>query len=103
MVFDLVVERAPFISNMESLEEAISSFLHVTFVADMEYPLGSGILATFLQRFVARLDHYGLQAKTTKKDMVQKSDKASGGKQFEKAIDAMSRRCFMLHSYGGGD
>jgi hypothetical protein len=37
-VFDLVVERTPFIMGMESLEQAISSFLHVCFVANMEYP-----------------------------------------------------------------
>lgn len=38
MVFDLVVERAPFISGLKNLEEAILAFLYVCFVTNMEYP-----------------------------------------------------------------
>ncbi len=38
VVFDLVVERAPFISGLKNLEEAILAFLYVCFVTNMEYP-----------------------------------------------------------------
>jgi hypothetical protein len=94
IVFDLVVERRPFISSMETLEEAISSFLHVCFVANMEYPTGSGILATYLQRMVAKLDQNGLKAAETRKDLANKEDKK--GRAFQKAFDALARSSFML-------
>ncbi len=38
MVFDLVVEGEPFIEGLESLEKAITSFIHVCFVAAVHYP-----------------------------------------------------------------
>jgi hypothetical protein len=38
VVFDLVVEKAPFLIGLKTLEEAISSFLAVCFVSNMEYP-----------------------------------------------------------------
>ncbi len=94
IAFDLVVERQPFISGMETLEEAISSFLHVCFVANMEYPSGSGILATFLQRWVAKLDQHGTTAAETKRDLVNKADKS--GRNFQKAFDDLAKKVFML-------
>jgi hypothetical protein len=36
--FDLVVEREPFLEGLQSLEDAVSSFLHLAFVANMHYP-----------------------------------------------------------------
>jgi hypothetical protein len=94
--FDLVVERQPFISGMKTLEEAVSSFLHLCFVANMEYPSGSGILATFLQRWVAKLDQHGTQATVAKKDLVNKSDKS--GRGFQKAFDDLAKKVFMLRN-----
>ncbi len=38
VVFDLVVEGEPLIEGLESLEKAITSFIHVCFVAAMHYP-----------------------------------------------------------------
>jgi hypothetical protein len=38
VVFDLVVEKSPFITGLKTLEEAVFSFLAVCFIANMEYP-----------------------------------------------------------------
>ena len=38
VLFDLVVEREPFLEGISSLEEVIESFFHLCFVANMEYP-----------------------------------------------------------------
>jgi hypothetical protein len=38
VVFDLAVQGEPFIVGLESLEQAITSFIHVCFVADIHYP-----------------------------------------------------------------
>jgi hypothetical protein len=38
VVFDLAVQGEPFIVGLESLEQAITSFIHVCFVADIQYP-----------------------------------------------------------------
>ncbi len=88
------MERQPFISGLDTLEQAVSSFLHVCFVANMEYPSGSGILATFLQRWVAKLDQHGTRAAETKRDLVHKGDKT--GKNFQKAFDDLAKKVFML-------
>jgi hypothetical protein len=85
---DLVVEMECFISNIETLEEGVASFLHLCFVVDLQYPKGSGILCTLLQRLVAKLDEYGNRAKATKRDMLHKDDK---GKAFKKAFDTYCR------------
>jgi hypothetical protein len=36
--FDIAVEGQPFVSAVESLSKAISTFLHLCFVAHLEYP-----------------------------------------------------------------
>jgi hypothetical protein len=38
VLFDLVVEGEPFIVGLESLEQALAAFVHVCFVAQMNYP-----------------------------------------------------------------
>ena len=71
---------------LETLEKAISIFLHVCFVAHMTYPVGSGLLCTFLQRWVAKLDEHGTAATSGQKDLVSKQDKKSLGRCFEKTF-----------------
>ena len=56
VLFDLAVEGEPFIEGLDSLEKAIASFLHVCFVANMQYPeveLSNivGICSLFLARY----------------------------------------------------
>jgi hypothetical protein len=85
VVFDLLVENEPFISGFETLEAAVSSFLHVCFVANIHYPVGSGVLCTFLQRWVAKLDENGTTAARTRKDQVDKIDKAA--RSIKKALE----------------
>jgi hypothetical protein len=38
VVFDLAVQGEPFIVGLDSLEKAVTSFIHVCFVANMLYP-----------------------------------------------------------------
>jgi hypothetical protein len=94
--FDLVVEKEVFIHGMERLEDAISSFLHLCFVANLHFPKGSGILSTFLQRWVAKLDEHGTTAANSRKDMASKEDKA--GRSFKKAFDDYAIKMFLLNS-----
>jgi hypothetical protein len=37
-VFDIALEKAVFISGLDTLEEAVASFLHCCFTANIEYP-----------------------------------------------------------------
>lgn len=83
---------------MESLEEAVASFLHLCFVANLQYPAGAGILCTFLQRWVAKLDENGTKAKETRRDMVHKKDKS--GRAFSKAFDIYCSRLYVLTNGG---
>jgi hypothetical protein len=76
VVFDLIVDGEVFISQLETLEKAVCSFLHICFVANIKYPVGSGMLCTFLQRCVAKLDENGTTANTGKKDQASPLDKA---------------------------
>ena len=76
VVFDLILDGQVFISQLESLEQAVCSFLHICFVANIKYPVGSGMLCTFLQRCVAKLDENGTTANNTKKDQASPLDKA---------------------------
>ena len=85
MVFDLMIEQRVFISGMDTLEKAISSFLHLCFIGNVCYPAGSALLCTFLQRWVAKLDKHGTTATRTKKDQAAKADKAT--RPFKKVID----------------
>jgi hypothetical protein len=94
--FDLIVEMQPFISGMETLEEAVSSFLHLCFVANIVYPVGSGILCTFLQRCVAKLDEHGTTAAMRKKDQAAKEDKAL--RPFKKVFDEFRQKMFDILS-----
>jgi hypothetical protein len=66
--FDFFVEKKILIHEMETLEDAVSSFLHVCFVANMKYPKGSGLLCTLLQRWVSKLAEQGTTAARLKKD-----------------------------------
>jgi hypothetical protein len=96
VVFDLYVEREPFISGLETLEQAVSSFLHVCFVANIHYPVGSGTLCTFLQRWVAKLDENGTTAARTRKDQVDKADKAA--RSIKKALEYFRATMYIILS-----
>ena len=97
MYFDLILEKQVFVYGMESLEEAISSYLYICFIANLRFPIGSGILSTFLQRWVAKLDEHGTTAARTKKDQVSKEDKAAG-RSFNKAFEAYTSKMYMVLS-----
>jgi hypothetical protein len=43
VVFHLVLDGEVFISELESLEKSVCSFLHICFVTNIKYPVGSGI------------------------------------------------------------
>jgi cytochrome b561 len=94
--FDLIVEYKEFISGMESLEQAVSSFLHLCFVTNMVYPVGSGWLCTYLQRWVAKLDEHGTTAALKKKDQVSKEDKAA--KSLKKMFDEFKQKMYDILS-----
>jgi hypothetical protein len=95
VVFDLVVDKKIFVRGLGSLEEAISSFLHVCFVAHLSYPKGAGMLCTFIQRWIAKLDEKGTIAKQTRKDQTAKEDKAAC-KAFDKIFADYAAKVFML-------
>jgi hypothetical protein len=82
---DVIVEQEPLIVGLESLEEAVGSFFHLCFVAHLEYPKGSGVLSTVLQRFVAKLDENGTKAALLGKDLRNKADK---GRAFTRSFAA---------------
>ena len=42
--FKLVVEKTPFLVDLQTLEDAVTAYLHVCFVANMHYPKGTIIL-----------------------------------------------------------
>ncbi len=94
MYFDLLVEKVVFIHGMERLEDAISSFFHLCFVANIQYPNGSGLLCTLLQRWVAKLDEHGTTAARSKKDQSNKEDKS--GRSYKKVFDEYAKRVFEL-------
>jgi hypothetical protein len=94
--FDLILEKQVFVHGMERLEDAVSSFLHLCFVANLQFPKGSGILCTFLQRWVAKLDEHGTTAASSRKDLANKEDKA--GRSFKKAFDDYAIKLFVLNS-----
>lgn len=94
--FDLIVEKEAFISGMETLEEAVSSFLHICFVTNMHYPVGSGNVSTYLQRYVAKLDENGTTATRTRKDQVAKEDKAA--RSLKKVFEEFNKKMYVILS-----
>lgn len=96
MYFDLTVEKEPIISGMDTLEEAVSSFLHICFTANMQYPVGSCILATYIQRYVAKLDEHGTTAVRTRKDQASKADKAACS--LKKVFDTFKEKMYVILS-----
>ena len=96
MFFDLFVEKESFISGMETLEEAISSFLHVCFVTNMHYPAGSGLLCSYPQRFVAKLDENGTTAVRMRKDQTDKADKVA--RSIKKAFEYYKEKMYIILS-----
>jgi hypothetical protein len=82
---DLHVEVDPFVKGLETLEEAVASFLHMCFIADMEYPTGAGVLCTLLQRSAAKLDENGTKTAMTRKSKLNKNEKA---REFSRAWKA---------------
>ena len=96
MVFDLYVEREPFISGLETLEQAVSSFLHVCFVANIHYPVGSGFLCTYLQRYAGKLDEHGTTATMKKRDQASKDDKAL--RPLKKVFDEFRQKMYDILS-----
>jgi len=96
VVFDLVVEKEPFLSELKSLEEAVSSFLHLCFVANILYPEGGSYLCTFLQRWVAKMDEHGTTAALKKKDQAAKADKVS--RPLKKVFDDFRQKMYDILS-----
>jgi len=37
-MFDLIVNKEPLIQGMKTLEDIVSAFLHLCFVANLQYP-----------------------------------------------------------------
>ena len=72
-----MMEQRVFISEMNTLEEAVSSFLHLCFVGNFNYPVGSAFLSTFLQRWVAKIDENGTKSSNSKKNQLAKEDKSA--------------------------
>jgi hypothetical protein len=96
VVFDLIVDGEPFISELDTLEKAVASFFHLCFVANIVYPVGSGMLCCFLQCCVAKLDELGTTATFAKKDQVAKEDKAS--RPFKKTFAEFARKMYVIVS-----
>ncbi len=91
-----MVEKNIFLHGLENIEKAIASLLHICFVANLAYPVGSGMLCTFLQRWVAKLDENGTKAKRSKKDQTAKDDHSSRG--FDKVFADYAMKVFVLSS-----
>jgi hypothetical protein len=81
---------------MNTLEEAVSSFIHLCFVANLSYPVGSSFLCTYLQRFAAKLDLNGTTAARTKRDQAAKEDKAT--RSLKKVFDDFKEKMFIVLS-----
>jgi hypothetical protein len=79
---------------MNTLEEAVSSFLHLAFVANISFPVGSSYLCTYLQRFAAKLDENGTTASRMKKDLAAKEDKAKGS--LKKVFGDLKEKLFTI-------
>jgi hypothetical protein len=62
---------------MITLEEAVSSSIHLCFVTNISYPVGSSFLCIYLQRFAGKLDDNKTTAARTRKDIAAKEDKAA--------------------------
>jgi len=45
--FDLIVEKQVFFFGMSTIEDAVSSLLHVCFTCNIELLIGGGLLAIF--------------------------------------------------------
>jgi CO dehydrogenase/acetyl-CoA synthase beta subunit len=78
------------------LEEAVSSFLHLCFVANIRYPVGTGIVCTYLQRYAAKLDENGTTAAMKKKDQVDPEDKVM--RSFKKVFDEFRQKMYDILS-----
>ena len=91
-----MVEKNIFLHGLENIEKAIASLLHICFVANMAYPVGSGMLCTFLQRWVAKLDENGTVAKQSRKDQTSKIDPSS--RCFKKIFDDYAAKVYVLTS-----
>jgi hypothetical protein len=96
VVFDLVVEKKILISEMHTLEEAVSSFLHLCFVANIHYPVGSGFLCTYLQRYAGKLDEHGTTATMKKRDQASKDYKAL--RPLKKVFDEFRQKMYDILS-----
>ena len=91
-----MVEKDIFIFGMTAIEEAVSSFLHVCFICNIEYPIGGGPLATFLQRYVAKLDEFGTTAARMRRDQSAKTDRVS--RPYKKIFDAYNEKMYTILS-----
>lgn len=94
--FDLIVEKESFITGMKTLEEAVSSLLHLCFVANISYPAGSSYLCTYLQRFAGKLDENGTTASRTRKDQAAKEDRKA--RSLKKVFDELKEKLFAVLS-----
>jgi hypothetical protein len=89
-----MLEQRVFISEMDTLEKAVSSFLHLCFVGNFNYPVGSAFLSTYLQRRVAKIDENGTKSTNSKKNQLAKEDKSA--RLLEKAINDFKVTLFDL-------
>jgi hypothetical protein len=55
-VFDIALEKSVFISGLDTLKEAVASFIHLCFTANIEYPKVT-ISADLCMRFLAQRIH----------------------------------------------
>jgi hypothetical protein len=94
VVFDLILDGQVFISELDTLEKAVCSFLHICFVANIKYPVGSGMLCTFLQRCVAKLDENGTTANNGRKDQSSPLNKAF--RPFRKIFYDFCQKVYLL-------
>ena len=89
----MVVEIELFLRGLESIEEAVTSFLQLCFVCHLEYRYlkSAGILCTFLQRWVAKRDEFGHKS-VGKSDLACKADKS--GRSFKKVFEDYSAKVY---------
>jgi len=65
---------------------------------NLQYPKGAGVLRTFLQRWVAKLDEFGSNSCKGRLDLACKEDKCA--RAFQKAFDDYGKKVFGLTKGG---
>ena len=73
-----------------------ASYTSVLLPTCSRYPVGSCILATYIQRYVAKLDEHGTTAVRTRKDQASKADKAACS--LKKVFDTFKEKMYVILS-----